>query len=56
MPPEDLFCGTDTMTRDESYMTVLAHELGHSTGAKHRLNRDFGKRFGDAAYRRRNRC
>jgi hypothetical protein len=29
MPAEALFCGTDTMTREESYMTVLAHELGH---------------------------
>src|SRR5262249_22727798 len=26
------------------------HELAHWTGAKHRLARDFGKRFGDKAY------
>ena len=38
------------MTRDESYISVLAHELGHWAGAKSRLNREFGKRFGDAAY------
>lgn len=50
MPEETRFCGTATMARDESYMSVLAHELAHWSGAKHRLNRDFGKRFGDAAY------
>ena len=50
MPDETRFCGTATMARDESYMSVLAHELAHWSGAKHRLNRDFGKRFGDAAY------
>ena len=26
------------------------HELTHWTGPKHRLDREFGKRFGDAAY------
>ncbi len=50
MPDESRFCGTETMTRDESYISVLAHELGHWSGAKHRLNRDFGARFGDARY------
>ena len=50
MPDETRFYGTTTMARHESYMSVLAHELGHWSGAKHRLNRDFGKRFGDAAY------
>lgn len=34
----------------ESYYAVLAHECIHWTGAKHRLNRDFGARFGDDAY------
>jgi hypothetical protein len=29
MPEETRFCGTATMARDESYMSVLAHELGH---------------------------
>jgi antirestriction protein ArdC len=29
MPDEGLFCGTDTMTRDEAYYAVLAHELTH---------------------------
>lgn len=50
MPPEDLFCGSDTLTRSESYYAVLVHELTHWSGAERRLNRQFGKRFGDAAY------
>ena len=50
MPDETCFCGTTTMTRDDSYISVLAHELGHWSGAKLRLNREFGNRFGDAAY------
>lgn len=29
MPDEGLFCGTDTMGRDESYYAVLLHELTH---------------------------
>lgn len=50
MPDEGLFRGTDTMTRSEGYYAVVAHELTHWSGAKHRLARDMGKRFGDAAY------
>lgn len=50
MPDESLFCGTDTMTRNEGYYAVVAHELTHWSGAKHRLHREFGKRFGDQAY------
>jgi len=50
MPEEGLFCGTDTMTRSEAYFAVLGHECIHWSGAEHRLNRAFGKRFGDAAY------
>ena len=34
----------------ESYYAVLAHELVHWSGAKHRLNRPLDGRFGDAAY------
>jgi antirestriction protein ArdC len=33
-----------------SYYSTAFHELGHWTGAKARLNREFGKRFGDKAY------
>jgi antirestriction protein ArdC len=44
MPPFQAF-------RDaESYYAVLAHELTHWTGHKSRLDRTFGKRFGDKAY------
>jgi antirestriction protein ArdC len=50
MPDEGLFCGTDTMTRSESYFAVLLHELTHWVGGAPRLNRDMGKRFGDHAY------
>ncbi len=32
------------------YYATAAHELVHWTGSKHRLDRTFGKRFGDAAY------
>jgi antirestriction protein ArdC len=47
---EGLLCGTDTMTRSEAYFAVILHETIHASGAKHRLDRDMGKRFGDAAY------
>jgi antirestriction protein ArdC len=50
MPSEDAFCGTATMSRSEGYYATLVHELTHWTGANHRLNRGFGKRFGDQAY------
>ncbi|WP_309386205.1 ArdC family protein [Cerasicoccus frondis] len=36
----------------QEYYSTLFHELGHSTGAKHRLARKFGKRFGDNHYSR----
>ena len=50
MPPRSLFTGTDTSTPTEAYESTRLHELGHWTGAAHRLNREFGKRFGDKAY------
>jgi antirestriction protein ArdC len=50
MPDEALFIGTGTMTRTEGYYSVLAHEHLHWCGAGHRLNREFGKRFGDHQY------
>ena len=34
----------------EHYYSVTCHEHSHWAGAKHRLAREFGKRFGDAAY------
>lgn len=34
----------------DAYYSTLAHECGHWTGHKDRLDRKFGKRFGDDAY------
>lgn len=34
----------------DHYKATLFHEIGHWTGAESRLNREFGKRFGDKAY------
>jgi antirestriction protein ArdC len=50
MPDEGLFTGTDTMNRSEAWYATALHETTHWSGAKPRLNRDFGKRFGDQAY------
>jgi antirestriction protein ArdC len=35
---------------EEQFYATLAHELAHWTGGKARLDRVFGKRFGDSAY------
>jgi len=37
-------------TDDVHWMATFAHELAHWTGAKARLNRDLGTRFGDSTY------
>jgi len=50
VPKRDLFVGSPTSTPTESYYATLLHELVHWTGAKHRLDRTFGSRFGDGAY------
>ena len=50
MPNPELFIGTGTSSPTESYHAVLCHEMIHWVGAPHRLNREFGKRFGDRAY------
>jgi len=44
MPPAGAF------SEIENYYSTLSHELTHWTGAKARLDRQFGKRFGDKAY------
>ncbi len=44
LPPYESFVD------DSSYWGVALHELTHATGAKHRLDRRFGKRFGDMDY------
>lgn len=50
LPARDSFIGTDTASPIESFYGVVFHELGHWTGAPHRLDRVFGQRFGDSAY------
>lgn len=40
----------DGFTSTEAYYGTLLHELTHWTGASHRCDRQFGKRFGDEAY------
>src|SRR5262245_3835582 len=50
MPDEARFLATDGRGRTEAWYSVLGHESTHWAGAPHRLNRAFGKRFGDAAY------
>lgn len=49
MPDEHLFIG-DQARRTESWYSTALHELTHWTGAKKRLDREFGKRFGNDAY------
>ncbi len=50
MPDRIRFTGTATSTPTEGWYSTLLHELTHWSGAKHRLNRQFGERFGDDAY------
>lgn len=44
MPPLEKF------KSEAGYFTTFFHELSHSTGAEKRLNRVFGKKFGDDGY------
>jgi len=50
MPNLEWFLETEDGRAEEGYYAVLLHELTHWTGATHRLNRSFGKRYGDDAY------
>jgi antirestriction protein ArdC len=50
MPDANRFREADTALRSVDWYSVLGHELGHWSGAEKRLNRQFGKRFGDQAY------
>lgn len=50
LPPEVMFTGSESQTPEEAYYATGFHELAHWTGADKRLNRQFGKRFGDHAY------
>jgi len=44
LPAFEAFTGAD------EYYSTAFHELTHWTGAEHRLNRTFGKRFADSTY------
>jgi antirestriction protein ArdC len=50
MPAPEQFVGTPTSSPTEAYYAVLLHELTHWTGAPHRIDRTFGRRFGDTDY------
>lgn len=52
MPGRDEICLPDKarFTSETNYYATALHELGHWTGHESRLNRTFGKRFGDEAY------
>ena len=50
MPAPEQFVGTLTSSPTEAYYAVKLHELVHWSGAPHRIDRTFGKRFGDADY------
>ena len=50
IPDHNRFRGSKTSTPTESYYATVFHELVHWSGASHRLDRQFGNRFGDEAY------
>ena len=50
IPDREMFTGTATTTPTEAFEATRCHELLHWSGARHRLDREFGKRFGDDAY------
>ena len=50
VPDRHRFAGTPTSTPTESFYATLLHEITHWSGAKDRLDREFGERFGDDAY------
>ena len=50
LPEISLFHNTETSTATECYYSTALHELTHWSGARHRLDRKKGKRFGDGDY------
>ncbi|WP_341769294.1 zincin-like metallopeptidase domain-containing protein, partial [Enterobacter hormaechei] len=50
LPVPDVFKGSKTQTAQESYYATTLHELTHLSGHPKRLDRQFGKRFGDQDY------
>ena len=49
-PAPECFRDTETSTAQESFYSTRLHEIGHWTGAPHRLDRTKGARFGDDNY------
>jgi antirestriction protein ArdC len=50
IPDKERFTGTETMSAAEAFEATRLHEMVHWSGAEKRLDRAFGKRFGDKAY------
>ena len=50
MPYIEKFHATPTCSVTDAWYSTLFHELTHWTGAKHRLDRDGGRKFGDQKY------
>lgn len=50
MPKPELFRDTKAATATENFYSTIFHEITHWTGAKHRLDREQHKRYGDNAY------
>lgn len=50
MPPRKEFIDNEQGSATDHYYGTLFHEMGHWTGSALRLNRTFGKKFGDTDY------
>jgi antirestriction protein ArdC len=50
VPYPENFINTALCTATEGFYSTMLHELVHWSGAKHRLDRTKGKKFGDQAY------
>lgn len=50
MPYVENFRGSETCSATDAWYSTIFHELTHWTGAKHRLDRDGGRKFGDQKY------
>lgn len=50
LPKREAFKDTEHSTATENYYSTLLHELVHWSGHPNRLDRSFGKRFGDYTY------
>lgn len=50
LPPQETFIDTPNCNATEGYYSTLLHELTHWTGHSNRMDRKFGKKFGDSGY------